>query len=670
MVFTPAMHLPSSLLGPSQSTMNVTLVYGIAWVLARVIGAVLLQKAVLFLLAFLSGYLMYRNVPARSRAARLFSGTVYAVNPFVYTRMLMGQWGLLLGYSMLPVALASTLKTVREPSAGRCARTALWLSGIAILSLHIGAIALLVCAVAAVFQLAALPGRKKAAGALLLVLVLFLLLSALWIIPGFRSDVAASFGRADLKVFETRSTSRAGTALSVVGMYGYWKTQVDALMPRGWVPLWPALAIGLVLLSLLGFWANRGEPTMGPLVWALLVLGVAGFFLALGARAPLTGPLFSYVYNHVPAFRLFREPQKFVALLALPYAILGGLGVERLLTRRGREQRSDGARSRVLPALLILLVLFYGFRMFGGLWGEARAVSYPRSWEQARHMLDGDRGDWNALYLPPYWYMRFDFRKNQQTVTSPMQFYFTSSYVHSDTLTVGPVKLDQQPVNAYVDASLGSARVNGNLGTMLAPLNVRYILMPLNIASEDFRFVEKQNDLEVVKRWSDLVLLRNRVPTSTLQLAGGKGSYSAWSAVGVQARGGVLLGAFLPKAATTEIPVARGEPLPHHTTWSGAVKAKLPSMKAKASTLLFAEPFDSNWRMEGAGDPAPREQLGVVTAFQLPVGTSGPRAFSIRYRDTLLLAAYSLSAAAVLLCVILVLREVVSKRRKKKALST
>ena len=667
MVFTPAMHPPNSLLSPSFSTMNVTLIYGIAWVLSRAIGAVLLQKAILFLLAFLSGYLMYRKAPVRQRAARLFAGTLYAVNPFVYTRMLMGQWGLLLGYALLPVALASTLDTVREPTVGRCARTALWIAGIALLSLHMGAVALLACALAGVFQLAALRGRGKAAAALVVVLVLFLLLGALWIVPAVKGNVAASFGKADLKVFETRSTSQAGTALSVVGMYGYWKTQIDALMPRGWVPLWPVVAVGLVLLSLFGFWSYRGDPTRGPLAWAMLVLGIAGFFLALGVKAPLAGSLFSFVYNHVPAFRLFREPQKFVALLALSYALLGGLGVERLVTRRSPEPGRREQWRRVLPALLIVLVLLYSFRMFGGLWGEAKAVTYPRSWDQARQVLDNDKGDWNAIYLPPYWYMRFDFTKNRQTITSPMPFYFTNRYVQLNALMVGPVKLGQQPVDSYIETSLESARENGNLGAMLSPLNVRYVLMPLNTASEHFRFVERQNDLEVVKRWNDLVLLRNKVPTSSLQLAARTGSYTDWSEVGAQARGGNLLGSYLRKGASTDIPAARAEPIPHSTARSGAVTATLPPSSGNSSTLLFAEPYDDGWRMEGAGDPRPMKQLGIVTAFQLAAGATGERAVTIRYRNTRLLVGYSVSAAALLLCVILILAEIMSKMRKRKA---
>ncbi len=662
MVFTPAMHPPTSLLGPVRSTLNVTLLYSLAWVLARLIGAVLLQKAVLFLMAFLPGYLVYRNVPCRRRWARLFAGTLYAVNPFVYTRMIMGQWGLLLGYALLPVTLASTLKTIREPTAGRCARTALWLAGTAVLSLHMGAIAVLVCAVAGIFELASRPRRRRAVLALVAVAVLLLVLSSFWLLPAFRGgDLAGSVGKADLEVFKTRSTSRAGTWLSVVGLYGYWKTAIDGLLPRNYVPLWPLFAIGLVVLSLFGFWSYRRDKARGPLVKALLVVGVLGFFLSLGTKAPFAGPVFSYIYDHLAAFRIFREPQKFAAMLALAYAVLGGLGVERLMERHelARDRRSAGLsgeagggpsrRSWLVPVLLLAAVCLYSFRMFGGLWGEARAVSYPRSWARAQELLNQDHEDWRVLYLPPYWYMSFDFAGGGRAINSPMPFYFTNRYVQLNALVVGGVQVDRQPVDAYVQAALESARERGNLGAMLAPLDVKYVLMPLNIAGSHFRFVEEQKDLEVVGRWNDLVLLRNRVRVSRVVLAGNTGSYTSWGALGKHASGGDLLGSFLPKGATTVVPPTTGEPLPHKESATGAVTAVLPPTRGADSTVLFSELYSPDWHSSGG---AARRQVGVVTAFPLPRGTSG--SVTIRYFNVLLVLGYSLSAAGLLLCVLLI----------------
>ena len=668
MVFTPSMHPPSPLVGPLQGTTNVTLLYNLAWVLSRVIGAVLLQKGLLFLIAFLPGYLMYRYAPCRNKWARLFAGTLYAVNPFVYMRMLMGQWGLLLGYALLPVALASAIKTVREPKAGRCARTALWLAGVAVLSVHMGAIALVVCLVAAIFELASRGHVRRSAFALGAILLLVLLLSAFWFIPALRGgDLSGAIGKADLEVFQTRSTSRAGTSISVLGLYGYWKNAIDPLLPRNYVPLWPVFAVGLLLLSVIGFWSYRRDGARGPLAKALLVVGVLGFFLSLGTRAPVTGPVFSFVYDHLPAFRIFREPQKFAAMLALVYSILGGLGLERLITGpsgTGKEPRPFRRwRSWLIPTLLILTVCFYSFRIFGGLWGEAKAVSYPRSWAQAQELLDDDSGDWRVLYLPPYWYMKFEFTRSDLTVTSPMLFFFTNRYIQLNTLLVGGVQIDRQPVDGYVQTALATARERGNLGALLAPLDVKYVLMPLNIASSHFRFVEEQKDLEVVRRWGDLVLLRNKVPVSHLTIARSTGSYTTWEALGEKAVGGNLLGSFLPRGTRTVVPQALGAPLPHTDCAAGTAKVALPDHRGEPGWVLFSEPYSSNWRMSGG--VSAEKQAGVVMAF--PLKNYAKRTITIRYSNVLLVLGYFLSVVGLMICALLLIANGRLAKHSKKA---
>jgi hypothetical protein len=659
MVFTPAMNPGWSLLGPPRGTMNVGLVYNLAWLVSRVIGAVLLEKLVLFLMVFLPGYLMYRNVPSRNKWARYFAGTLYAINPFTYTRMLMGHWGFLLAYALLPVVVASTLKTVRAPSPGRCARTALWLAATAILSLHPGVFAVLICVLVAFFELARKYSNKRAlaVAGLVFVIVLFCVLSAFWLVPGEGGPVS-SITRADLKAFETRSTSKAGVLMSVAGMYGFWKTQLDPLLPRNDVPLWPAFALGFLALAVYGFWSYRSEPTRGGLVKALAVIGIIGFFLALGTRAPITGPVFSYLFDHFTFFRLFREPQKFASMLVLAYAMLGALGVERLAARRARRDK-DPRIWKAIAVLLLVVVFFYSFRAFGGLWGEARAVSYPRSWAEAQNVMESDPGDWKALYLPPYWYMRFDFLHSDYTVNSPMPLYFKNRNVQLYSINVGGTELNASAVDRYVSASLDSGRERGNMGAMLAPLNVKYVVLALNPASVNFTYVLKQKDLEIVRRWKDLVLLRNRVSVSRLVAVDMKGSYRSLDQLGEVASGDNLLGSNISKGDKTNIPDSHGTPVAHLDKGPATVTAFIRPAEGKKQTLLFAEPYDVNWRL--GGEPA-AQNLGVTSAFSL--GTQWGKV-TITYRNTRLLAGYAVSGLGLILCVILLALDALKSRQGK-----
>ena len=75
-----------------------------------------------------------------------------------------------------------------------------------------------------------------------------------------------------------------------------------------------------------------------------------------------------------------------------------------------------------------------------------------------KETLDRDCGDWSALYIPPYWYMRFDFTHSDYTITNPMPLYFTNRSLPRTSIEVGPFKLDMQPLDRYVEAALESGK--------------------------------------------------------------------------------------------------------------------------------------------------------------------------------------------------------------------
>ena len=394
-------------------------------------------------------------------------------------------------------------------------------------------------------------------------------------------------------------------------------------------------------------------------------LAVVGFLLALGTKAPVTGSLFSLAYNNIPAFRVFREPQKFVALITLAYAMLGAAGLDRYLSRRSVTPVATASRNRadsVVPILLIALVCIDSFRMFGGLWGQAKPVSYPRSWSIVQQTLDRDTGDWSALYLPPYWYMRFDFTGSDYTITNPMPLYFTNRSLPRTSIEVGPQELDRQPLDRYVDAALSSGSQRGNLGAMLAPLNVKYVVLARNPASANFKFVEQQKDLEVVRDLGDVVLLRNKAPSYRLVLTRSTGTFTTLASLSSRAHGGVLLGSELFRGTSTFIPESTGVAVPHDA--KGSTRLSSPSLPgaqdAGRRALLFGESFSPYWRMNGA---SPRLNLGVTMAYPVAPGTGSVQ---IAYRNPWLITGYVLSGAALLLSIILVLGDAIPARDRKK----
>ncbi|MFB9840204.1 hypothetical protein ACFFNX_49460, partial [Actinoallomurus acaciae] len=78
--------------------------------LSHLAPAGLVQKAILlaiFVLAFASASAL---VPGDRLLPRLAAGVVYAWNPYVAERLLLGQWALLLGYTALPLVVTAAAR--------------------------------------------------------------------------------------------------------------------------------------------------------------------------------------------------------------------------------------------------------------------------------------------------------------------------------------------------------------------------------------------------------------------------------------------------------------------------------------------------------------------------------------------------------------------------------
>ncbi|MBN1288181.1 MAG: hypothetical protein JXA49_00895 [Actinobacteria bacterium] len=667
MVFTPAMYPSGSMLGPPRGLMSVTLVFNIVHVFSRVLSGMLVQKIILFLTVFLAGLLMYYWVPCKTAWGKLFAGTLYIVNPFIYVRLLMGHWGFVLGYALIPVVIRHVQRVLDEPNPANASRCGLWLGVVAVISSHCGVMAVIIALLMWFFNIFTAGNRRKRAVYFVAALLIFTLLSSFWILPAFQSEgLESAIDRSDLEAFQTQSTSAAGVGVSVLGMYGFWKNKLDPLLPRSGLPLWPAFTAIFAALSIIGLVFNWRNGETGAVAKVMLAVFIIGFFLSLGSRAPLTGGLFGYLFDHFPVIKMFREPQKFTALIALSYSVLGALGLEKLLMPAKRDDPRAGIVRTGAFILVILLVFAYSYRMLGGLWGEAKPVKYPGSWSEARKLLDNDRGDFKVLFLPPYWYMRFDFEQGDRTVASPLPYYFSQPGIPLFRVDVGRFKLNEQSTDRYVRSALREAENNSNLGALLAPLNVKYIIFARSDGSEYLEYVLDQNDLKVVKQWPDLVLLENKADAPHLSLAFDRGTYRSWAEVGRVAGDGVLLGSYLEEGEKTYIPERSGLPLREGSSSTNKIEFRFPDTippeaAAPGETwLLLGEPYDKKWSLNGA---SPLEQLGVTCAFQIDSSVKGNQV--IEYKNGSLAAGYIISLASLLVSISLVMLGTLKHRHGK-----
>src|ERR1022692_2485027 len=292
---------------------------------ARVIPAEFVQKIILlaiFVIACSGAAALLAAWPRRAGGrrpgllAQLVAGVCYVWNPFVAERLIMGQWGLLLGYAGLPWVLREIGRDARPIRPGRLAIAALpaAVGGFAAMSIS----ALAAVPAACCGQVAWLARFRRLA----IVLGIFAVLSLPWLIPAFAVPVHADPNGAS--AFGARADTPFGGIGSLLTLGGIWNAQAVPAGYGGWAS---AGWLIVVLVALAGYvlaGGRRACPGLG-------VGAVAGFAIA---AVGLTGPTMALLRDAIsywPGFAILRDGQQFLAPLALVVAIGLGAGLTWLI---------------------------------------------------------------------------------------------------------------------------------------------------------------------------------------------------------------------------------------------------------------------------------------------------------------------------------------------------
>lgn len=288
-------------------------------------------------------------------------------------------------------------------------------------------------------------------------------------------------------------------------MHGFWREGIT--YAKDILPFTEYFFIIILYMAVHGFLTNYKAPKIGYIVKALGVTAVVALILGAGASGPGSS-LFEWMFQNIPFFTGMRDSQKFVALLVLAYAYLGGLGIQDFIN--DIKSPGNGRWKRVYIGVVVLALatpIIYTFPMLTGFDGQIKPTDYPDEWYEMNEFLEKNAGDSQILFFPWHQYMDFSWVPNSdKRIANPAPVFFSTPVIQGDNEEIGCIySQTDKPVSKYVEYLFGLGLDPGeqknftNLGELLIPLNVKYILVTKEV---DWKYYDdimlRQRDLELV----------------------------------------------------------------------------------------------------------------------------------------------------------------------------
>jgi hypothetical protein len=517
MVFVP--HLPT----PTDIN-NVFLFKTILHLLNIILPSQVIQKLILFSILILSGFGMHRLLQTinddfnKTKDFNLhalpyfLAGIFFMVNPFTYSRFMVGHFYVLLGYAFLPWFLIAFLKLMNELNLRGAIRLAIWALSISLVSLHILGMALIT---AALGLLMASLRLYKASNYIMLkhllkwysvAAIIFLIVSSFWLVPAIlgkssTNELISNFDERHLLSFRTVG-SDWGVPLNVLSLNGFWgDNQGFYLLPKDVLPVWPILFMLLIIVLMIGAIKAYSTNKYATLLF-LTVLFIAWVLSQGVVQSPYAG-LNHWLFANVPFFAGYREPGKFIALIALAESYLLFFGVTVLLEKF--KQKKIKISSWII-GLIVTLPLVYTPSMLWGFGGQVHAVNYPAQWQQVNEYLKKNAKG-KVLFLPWHEYLRLSFA--DRVVANPASRFFDAQIIQGDNSEIGLIKRQSDNTQSeFIENEIINKNNEKNIAEMLKKIGVEYVLLVKESDYKNYSFLDNQSNLKIMQHNDALKLYK------------------------------------------------------------------------------------------------------------------------------------------------------------------
>lgn len=440
-----------------------------------------LQKIVLMTILFLAGVGMHRLLksllPSRlAWPAAVAASLFYMLGAFVYERLMMGQFAVVAGYSLLPFFIVALREFLDKPTWPRLWKLVLVVMLVSVMSIHT---LLPLAVIGVIFVVAEWRQMRKFGVKLAAGMGVTIIISTYWLVPtlaGSNTTSAALAGDSS-GAFQTQ-----GGLFSILRLQGFWAENRSLFdMPQQLTPLpgvwqtlvWMAVVTGFVLL-----W--RRHRKLAVIYGSMIVIGCLVALIGLGA--------------------IYRDPHKIVVLVAIGFSVFAAAGTDawcRYWMKKGGIRRYVGSATACGVVLLLCLGMFWGF------FGQLKARDYPPEWYALNTELRRLPDDRASVFVPWHLYQTYSF--SPRIVANPASTFFDHDVIVSNDPEFAGTKALQKDdqVNA-IDRLLRERPPD--IANRLAKLDVGYVIVVQEPDIEDYEFLRNATGLEQIFRQGSLTL--------------------------------------------------------------------------------------------------------------------------------------------------------------------
>lgn len=444
---------------------NTFIISALLHTLSLIIPTWMVQKIFLFFVISSLLTISWKYTPyTTSISSRAFVALLYTLNPFVYGRILSGQWFHLIGYALLPLLIHSLIifTSKKEIPKERSAtyRLALSLVLISLFSIHFLYLACIITGLWITVYVVRDSMRYKwedvrhTLTTTLLTGVIFLISCSYWIVPAMMrsTPIEARFDTTYYDAFAAAPHNQIPVMLNVLGLGGFWGEDTAwslyFIWPQDILLFWIALGIVLILVTIGAVTLLRRRETR--LHGALFIsLGILAYIATLGTSDTPFRTINLFLYDNVPLWNGLRDSHKVAGVLALIYAILGGAGLDTVISRQARWHKgSMGIFGLFVRVFWLIPAVILGIYMWNGFHGQLPPTDYPKDWYKAKQMIDTLPSGEKVLVLPWHGYLSLPFIHNHIVANPTPLFFGKDRIISGRSIELGPV-YDQEVDGEY-----------------------------------------------------------------------------------------------------------------------------------------------------------------------------------------------------------------------------